>query len=102
MSVQPLVIRELANRIEILEREVRSLRLSLVRKGMVEEREAVQVSPPDMRQLLAELRQEGLIRDPVPEELEHAAAWDALPDAEKRNIDEELVALHLDPLLRNH
>jgi hypothetical protein len=62
MTVQPPLIRELTNRIEILEREVRSLRLSLVRKGMVEDREAVQVSPPDMRQLLAELRQEGLIK----------------------------------------
>ena len=99
MTVQLPVIRELTNRVEILEREVRFLRLSLVRKGMLEEREAVQVSPPDMRQVLAELRQEGLIRDPAPEELEHAAAWDSLPEAEKRSIDEELDALHLDPLL---
>jgi hypothetical protein len=50
-------------------------------------------------QVSDELRQEGLIRDPSPEELEHAAAWDSLPEAEKRNIDEELDALHLDPLL---
>jgi hypothetical protein len=99
MSVQRPVIRELTNRIEVLEEEVRFLRLSLVRKGTLEEREAAQVSPPDMRQVLAELRQEGLIRDPAPEELEHAAAWDALPEAEKRRIDEELGALHLDPLL---
>jgi hypothetical protein len=99
MAVQLPVIRELTNRIEILEREMRSLRLSLVRKGMLEEKEIVQVSPPDMRQVLAELRQEGLIRDPVPEELEHAAAWDSLPEAEKQSIDEELGALHLDPLL---
>jgi hypothetical protein len=99
MTVQLPVIRELTNRIEILEREVRSLRLSLVRKGMLEEREIVQASPPDMRQVLAELRQEGLIRDPVPEELEHAAAWDSLPEAKKRSIDKELDALHLDPLL---
>ncbi|MBM4464548.1 MAG: hypothetical protein FJ014_03090 [Chloroflexi bacterium] len=99
MAMQQPVIRELTNRIEILEREVRSLRLSLVRKGMLEEKEIVQVSPPDMRQVLAELRQEGLIRDPALEELEHAAAWDALPEAEKRRIDEELVTLHLDPLL---
>lgn len=39
MTVQLPVIRELTNRVEILEREVRSLRLSLVRKGMLEERE---------------------------------------------------------------
>ena len=99
MTVQLPVIRELSNRIEIWEREVRFLRLSLVRRGMLEDREAVQVSPPDMEQVLVELRQEGLIRDPVPEELEHAAAWDSLPEAEKRNIDQELDALHLDPLL---
>jgi len=99
MTVQQPLIRELTNRIETLEREVRSLRLSLVRKGMLESREVVQVSPLDMRQVLAELRQEGLIRDPAPEELEHAAAWDSLTEAEKQSIDEELVALHLDPLL---
>ena len=67
--------------------------------GMLEEREAMQVSPPDMEQVLVELRHEGLIRDPVPEELEHAAAWDSLPEAEKQSIDEELDGLHLDPLL---
>ncbi len=59
----------------------------------------MQVSPPSMGQVLAELRQEGLIRDPSPEELEHAAAWDSLPEAEKRSIDEELDGLRLDPLL---
>ncbi len=59
----------------------------------------MQVSPPSMGQVLAELRQEGLIRDPAPEELEHAAAWDSLPEAEKRSIDEELDGLRLDPLL---
>ena len=59
----------------------------------------MQVSPPGMGQVLAELRQEGLIRDPAPEELEHAAAWDSLPEAEKRSIDEELDGLRLDPLL---
>jgi hypothetical protein len=99
MSVQSPVIRELTNRIEVLEKEVRFLRLSLVRKGMLEEMEAVQISPLDMKQVLVELRQEGLIRDPAPEELEHAAAWDSLPEAEKRNIDQELDGLRLDPLL---
>ncbi len=78
---------------------MRFLRLWLVRKGMLEERKAAQVSPPDMEQVLVELRQQGLIRDPVPEELEHAAAWDSLPEAEKRSIDEEHDALRLDPLL---
>ncbi len=99
MTVQQPLIRELTNRIEILEKEVRFLRLSLVNKGVLREREVVQVSPPDMEQVLVELRREGLIRDPVPEELEHAAAWDSLPEAEKRSIDEELDGLHLDPLL---
>ena len=32
-------------------------------------------------------------------QLEHAAAWDSLPEAEKRSIDEELDGLRLDPLL---
>jgi hypothetical protein len=57
------------------------------------------VSPSEMEQVVAELRQEGLIRTPTPEELEHAAAWDALPEAEKQAIDEELRHLHLEPSL---
>ena len=48
---------------------------------------------------VAELRQEGLIRAPTSEELEHAAAWDALSEAEKQAIDEELRHLHLELLL---
>ena len=52
-----------------------------------------------VEQVVAELRQEGLIRAPTSEELEHAAAWDALPDAEKQVIDKELRHLHLEPSL---
>ena len=57
------------------------------------------VSPLEVEQVVAELRQEGLIRAPTSEELEHAAAWDALPEAEKQAIDEELCHLHLEPSL---
>lgn len=100
MSAQTAVIKELSARIDSLEEKVRSLHLSLVRRGVLEpEKEVIPVSPPEMEQVVAELRQEGLIRAPTPEELEHAAAWDALPNAEKQAIDEELRHLHLEPSL---
>jgi hypothetical protein len=83
-----------------LEEKVRSLHLSLVCRGVLEpEERAIPVSPPEVEQVVAELRREGLIRAPTPEELEHAAAWDALPDEEKQAIDEELRHLHLEPSL---
>ncbi len=63
------------------------------------EEKTMTVYPPEIEQVVAELRQEGLIRAPTSEELEHAAAWDALPEAEKRAIDEELRHLHLEPSL---
>lgn len=100
MSPQMAVIKELTARIDSLEEKVRSLHLSLVRRGVLEpEERAVPVSPPEVEQVVAELRQEGLIRAPTSEELEHAAAWDALPEAEKQAIDEELRHLHLEPSL---
>jgi hypothetical protein len=90
----------LAARIDSLEEKVRSLHLSLVHRGVLEPEESVMtISPPELEQIVAELRQEGLIRVPTSEELEHAAAWDALPDEEKQAIDEELRHLHLDPSL---
>jgi hypothetical protein len=100
MSPQMAVIKELTARMDSLEERVRSLHLSLVRRGVLEpEERAVPVSPPEVEQVMAELRQEGLIRAPTSEELEHAAAWDALPEAEKQAIDEELRHLHLEPSL---
>jgi hypothetical protein len=100
ISSQMAVIKELTARIDSLEEKVRFLRLSLVRRGVLEpEERATPVSPPEIEQVVAELRQEGLIRAPTAEELEHAAAWDALPEAEKQAIDEELRHLHLEPSL---
>jgi len=52
-----------------------------------------------VEQVVAELRQQGLIRAPTSEELEHAAAWDALPDEEKQAIDEKLRHIYLEPSL---
>lgn len=100
VSTQMAVIKELAARIDSLEEKVRSLHLSLVRRGVLGPEEGIRtVSPSEMEQVVAELRQEGLIRAPTAEELEHAAAWDALSDEEKQAIDEELRHLHLEPSL---
>jgi len=100
MSTQMAAIKELTARIDSLEEKIRSLRLSLVHRGVLEpEERAMPISPPEIEQVVVELRQEGLIRTPTAEELEHAAAWDALPEAEKQAIDEELRHLHLEPSL---
>jgi hypothetical protein len=100
VSPQTAVIKYLTARIDSLEEKVRSLRLSLVHRGVLEPEEKIlPASPSEMEQVVAELRQEGLIRAPTSEELEHAAAWDALLDEEKQAIDEELRCLHLDPSL---
>jgi hypothetical protein len=100
ISPQTTVIKELTARIDSLEEKVRSLHLSLVRRGVLGPEEGIRtVSPSEMEQVVAELRQEGLIRAPTAEELEHAAAWDALSEAEKQAINEELCHLHLEPSL---
>ena len=100
MSPQTAVIKELTARIDSLEEKVRSLRLSLVCRGVLEPEENIlPASPSEMEQFVAQLRQEGLIRAPTSEELEHAAAWDALSDEEKQAINEELRRLYLEPSL---
>lgn len=59
-----------------------------------------QVSPPanlpsSNEELLAWMRDQGLVRDPTPEELRLAAQWDNLPEEEKQAVLWELD--HLPP-----
>lgn len=53
----------------------------------------------ERERLLAELKAEGLIRDPLPEERALAAQWDALPEEEKQAHIEFMRSLVLDPPL---
>jgi hypothetical protein len=53
----------------------------------------------DQEQLLAWLREEGLVRDPTSEERRLAAEWDDLPEAEKEAHIESMRCLVLAPPL---
>lgn len=97
MTEHKFTLDKLSHRLDALEREVRFLRLLLVRKGILEKEP--QPLLHDLGEVLIELQREGLIRSPTQEELEHAAAWDTLPEKEKQAIDTKLAGLHLTPLL---
>jgi len=55
--------------------------------------------PPDLAQILAWLKAEGLVRDPTPEERRLAAEWDALPEEGKQDHIRLMQSLVLDPPL---
>jgi len=55
--------------------------------------------PPDLAQILAWLKAEGLLRDPTPEERRLAAEWDALPEEGKQDHIRLMQSLVLDPPL---
>jgi len=63
-----------------------------------------QVSPPpnlpsSNEELRVWMRDQGMVRDPTPEELRLAAQWDELPDAEKDAHVRLMNSLVLDPPL---
>ena len=55
--------------------------------------------PPDLAQILAWLKAEGLVRDPTSEERRLAAEWDALPEEGKPDHIRLMQSLVLDPPL---
>jgi len=55
--------------------------------------------PPDLAQILAWLKAEGLVRDPTSEERRLAAEWDALPEEGKQDHIRLMQSLVLDPPL---
>ena len=55
--------------------------------------------PPDLGQILAWLKAEGLVRDPTSEERRLAAEWDALPEEGKQDHIRLMQSLVLDPPL---
>ncbi|OGO40244.1 MAG: hypothetical protein A2Z04_09850 [Chloroflexi bacterium RBG_16_57_9] len=55
--------------------------------------------PLDQEQLLAWLKAEGLVVEPLPEMLAHAARWESLPEEEKEAHIRFMHSLVLDPPL---
>ncbi len=53
----------------------------------------------EREQVLAELKAEGLIRDPTPEERAHAEQWRALPEDEKQAVIQAMQNLGPGPML---
>jgi hypothetical protein len=94
MSVAEIELVQLKARVDWLEQAVWRLRgegqapLAIEREGLSER-----------EWLLAELKAQGLIRDPTPRERALAAEWDALPEEEKRAHIEFMRSLNLEPLL---
>ena len=89
-----------------LEMEVAEIKTRLRRvESALRERSGAQgnLSPPNLplsnEELLAWMRNQGLVRDPTPEELRLAAQWDALPDEEKDAHVRLMNSLVLDPPL---
>jgi hypothetical protein len=94
MSVAESELVQLKARVDWLEKVVQALQS----KGQAPpaiEREGLS----EREWLLAELKAQGLIRDPTPRERALAAEWDALPEEEKQAHIEFMRSLNLKPLL---
>ena len=94
METVELELRELKKRVERLERIMAEIPRERLRSPALETE-----CLSEREQLLAELKAEGVIRDPLPEERALAAQWDALPEEEKRAHIEFMRSLVLDPPL---
>ncbi|MDH7485856.1 MAG: hypothetical protein QHJ81_06210 [Anaerolineae bacterium] len=94
MSVAEIELIHLKTRVDWLEQAVRELR------GESQTVPAVEGEGLSEREwLLAELKRQGLIRDPTPKERALAAEWDALSGEEKQAHIEHMRSLKLEPLL---
>jgi len=99
MSRASAVVEELRERVSRLEAQVQGIRSIL---GHPRDGGAAVPAQPGSDQaesVLAALRAAGLIREPSSEELAGAAAWDARPEEERRDIEDELRCLRLEPPL---
>lgn len=92
MTTPGIELAELKSRVEHLEEAVRRLQGQGVAIPTTQ-------GLSERARLLAELKAEGLIRDPLPEELALAAEWDALPEEEKQAVIWELEHLPPGPMV---
>ena len=94
MTVIEMELAELRRRVERLEEAMRRL------EGDGHRTEALALEGLSERErLLAELKAEGLIRDPTPYERRLAAEWDSLSEDEKHSQTQMMHSLVLDPPL---
>ncbi len=87
-----------------LEQEVAEIKARLRRlEKNIEQMKRAQPAPPDAdmdrEELLAWLREQGLVREPTDEERRLAAEWDELPEEEKEAHKRLMESLVLDPPL---
>ena len=94
MATVEIELTELRARVAQLEQVVREL-FDTRQPVLIHERESLS----DQEQLLPELKAEGIIRDPTPEERVLAAEWDALPEDEKQTHIRLMNSLVLTPSL---
>lgn len=96
MTAVATQLRELETRVTWLERAVQNLR-DAEQPEPIDQEEVEGLS--EREQVLAELKAEGLIRDPTPEERAHAEQWRALPEDEKQAVIQAMQNLGPGPML---
>jgi hypothetical protein len=98
MTVSEAQFKELVKRVEHLETGLHRLEVALER-GETPEPEVAAAKLSEKERGLAALRAAGLLVDPPPHILAAAEEWRRIPEEERRRIQAELRALHLDPPL---
>lgn len=99
MAVAQVKLKELETRVAWLERAIRDMRGDRQPVPVSDEKKEEQEKLSEREQLLAELKAEGLIRDPTPQEQASAERWRALPEEEKKAIIHEMQNLKPGPML---
>lgn len=96
MTAVATKLKELETRVTWLEHAVQDLRDAEQPEALNQE-EMERLS--ERERVLAELKAEGLIRDPTPEERAHAEQWRALPEDEKQAVIQAMQNLGPGPML---
>lgn len=100
-SASTLTLESLEQRLNALADTVRHLatEVTKLRQTQSSAKPKATITPTPHEKLMAKLLAEGAIVKPPPEMLAIGAEWDAVPEEEKRALDETLRNLQLDPPL---
>jgi len=104
MATTAAELKRIQTKIKKLETQVAQLRRVLREQGLLPDGKGA-VSRKGAREMSERervreiLRRAGVTREMTPEEKQLAAEWDALSEEEKREVEETLRRLHLDPPL---